>query len=239
MDTFRPFSFTHAAALVVLAAVIGLLVAVGRRQQRGAGPTRFEVSLAVANLVFWFAAHGWWNTPPQFDPARTLPLQMCHLVSLGASFALLTRRRWLRALLYFWGIGLATQALITPGLTDPPTTIWFWAFWFQHGFIQLAVVYDLAVLRYRPDWRDYRFACVAALAYITAVVPLNLLLGANYGFLGDTKPQMPTILDLLGPWPLRLVFIVALVAVVMALLMLPWRRSLRRETDAARLKGRD
>jgi hypothetical integral membrane protein (TIGR02206 family) len=225
LDAFRPFSLTHAAALLGIAALIWLVVVVGRRQRDDAAPTRFENSLAVANLVFWFAAHGYWNTPPQFDPVKTLPLQLCHLVSLGASFVLLTRLRWLRALLYFWGIGLATQALITPGLTDPPTTIWFWAFWFQHGFIQLAAVYDLAVLRYRPAWRDYGFACLAALAYVAVVLPLDLALGANYGFVGDSKPDSPSIVDLLGPWPGRLVFIVVMVAAVMALLMLPWRHA--------------
>lgn len=224
MDAFRPFSFTHAAALLAIAAVIWLLVVIGRRQRDDTAPTPFEKFLAIANLVFWFAAHGYWNTPPQFDPAKTLPLHLCHLVSLGSSFVLLTRRRWLRALLYFWGIGLGTQALITPGLTDPPTTIWFWAFWFQHGFIQAAAVYDLAVLRYRPVWRDYGFACAAALVWVAVVLPVNLLLGANYGFVGDFKPETPSIVDLLGPWPGRLVFIAALVAAVMAALMLPWRR---------------
>jgi len=230
LDTFRPFSLTHAAALLGIAAVIWLVVVAGRRQRDDAAPTSFEKSLAIANLLFWFTAHGYWNTLPQFDPVKTLPLQMCHLVSLGASFALLTRQRWLRTLLYFWGIGLCTQALITPGLTDPPTTIWFWAFWFQHGFIQLAVVYDLAVLRYRPAWRDYGFACAAAFAWAAVVLPLNLLLGANYGFLGDSKPETPSIVDLLGPWPGRLAIIVALVAAVMALLMLPWRRAARPTT---------
>ena len=227
MDSFRPFSLTHAAALAVIAAVIWLLVAIGQRQRDDAAPTGFEKTLAIVSLVLWLAAHGYWNTPPQLDPAKTLPLQMCHLVSLGASFALLTRRRWLRALLYFWGIGLCTQALITPNLVDPPTTVWFWAFWFQHGFIQVAAVYDLVVLRFRPAWRDYGFACLAALAYVAVVLPLDLLLGANYGFVGESKPGAPSIVDLLGPWPARLAVIVALVAAVMALLMLPWRRQLK------------
>jgi hypothetical integral membrane protein (TIGR02206 family) len=233
MDAFRPFSLTHAAALLGIAAVTWWLVRIGRKSRDTVALTRLEKTMAIVNLVFVVAAHAWWMLPPRFDPAVNLPLQMCHLASLIASLALLTRWRWTRVLLYFWGIGLCTQALITPGLTDSPASIWFWAFWFQHGFIIVAAVYDLAVRGFRPDWKDYRTACVASVLYVAAVLPLDLVLGANYGFVGDTKPAMPTLIDLLGPWPRRVVVIVALVAAVMALMMLPWRIA------AARRHGTD
>lgn len=221
MNAFHPFTFTHAAMLLLIALLTWLLVSTGRRQ-RADSPIRLELTLAVANLLFWISAHGWWQLPPRFDPATTLPLQLCHLTSVIASLVLLTRRHDLRAVLYFWGIGLCTQALLTPSLTDPPASIWFWAFWFQHGFIMAVVVYDLAVRRFRPTWRDYGLACAVSAAYAAAVLPLNLLLGANYGFVGNTRPDNPSIVDLLGPWPERLLIIVPLVAIVLALLMLPW-----------------
>jgi len=227
MEAFRPFSLTHATVLLGIAAVTWLLVSIGRKSRHATAPTRLERTMAIVNLVFVGAAHAWWMQPPRFDPAVNLPLQVCHLASVIASLALLTRWRWTRVLLYFWGIGLSTQALITPTLTHSPATIWFWAFWFQHGFIIVAAVYDLAARDFRPDWKDYRNACVASVLYVAAVLPLDLLLGANYGFVGDTKPAEPTLIDLLGPWPGRVVVIVALVAAVMALLMLPWHRAPR------------
>lgn len=221
MDVFRPFSFTHAAMLSGIALLIWLLVIIGRRQRADA-PTRLELTLAIANLALWIGAHGWWQLPPRFDPAATLPLQMCHLTSVIASLVLLTRRHILRVALYFWGFGLCTQALLTPSLTDPPASVWFWAFWLQHGFIMAVAVYDLTVCRFRPAWRDYGLACAASAAYVAVVLPIDLLLDANYGFVGNTKPDNPSIVDLLGPWPERLVIIVLLVAAVLALLMLPW-----------------
>jgi len=53
-------------------------------------------------------------------------------------------------------------------------------------------------------------------------VAVNVALGANYGFLGNMRPELPTIVDFLGPWPERIAAIMALVAAVMAVLMLPW-----------------
>ena len=222
MDAFRPFTLTHGLVLAGIAALTWLAISHGRAQHDDAAPTTFEKRLAVLNLLAWLAAHGWWQLPPRFDAAFTLPLQMCHLASLVASFALLTRRRALRTVLYFWGFGLCTQALLTPGISDPPSSIWFWAFWFLHGFVMMAAIYDLAVLRYHPAWRDFGVACASSAAYFVIALAVNIQIGSNYGFVGDSKPGTPSIVDLLGPWPQRLLLIVPLAAAVLALLMAPW-----------------
>jgi hypothetical integral membrane protein (TIGR02206 family) len=147
---------------------------------------------------------------------------MCHLTALAAGLYLATRNRALAALLYFWGFALCTQALLTPTLQEGPATPVFWYFWLSHGMIVGVGAYALAVHGYRPTWRDWRIACLAAAVYAAVAIAVDLALGANYGFLGPTKPEQPTIVDLLGPWPARLVVIFALVAAAMAMLMLPW-----------------
>lgn len=222
MDTFRPFTVAHACALLCIAAVITLAVAAGRRLPNQPAPNTFERTLAFINIAVWIAAHGWWQLPERFDPVTTLPLQMCHLTSLIASAVLLTRNDTLRAILYFWAFALCTQALITPSLIDPPTSLVFWSFWFLHGFVMMTAIYDIAVNGFRPGWRDYRTACIAAAAYVALVLPINLALGANYGFVGISKPLNPSIVDLLGPWPERLLIIVPLAALAMLLALLPW-----------------
>ncbi|MDH5534482.1 MAG: TIGR02206 family membrane protein, partial [Betaproteobacteria bacterium] len=182
MDVFEPFTPIHALAFAGVAAAAWLFAAVGRRTP---APTSLERGFAIANLAIWIAAHGWWILPPQLDPATTLPLQLCHITAVVASLVLLTRRHALRVLLYFWGFALSTQAILTPTLTDPPTSLWFWAFWAQHGFVLVVAVYDFAVLGFRPAWRDYWFACRMTFLYGLAMLPVNLTLGANYGFVGN------------------------------------------------------
>jgi uncharacterized membrane protein YwaF len=63
---------------------------------------------------------------------------------------------------------------------------------------------------------------VASAAYVAVVLPIDLMLGANYGFVGQSKPLNPSIVDLLGPWPERLLIIVPLAALAMLLVLLPW-----------------
>ena len=202
--------------------IIGLAVSRGRKQNLSKQPTDFERALALINIAVWIASHGYWQMPARFDPVTTLPLQMCHITSLIASAVLLTRHSTLRAILYFWAFALCTQAMITPSLLDPPTSLVFWAFWFLHGFVMLSAIYDLTVRGFRPAWRDYGIACAASAVYVAVVLPIDLALGANYGFLGKSTALHPSIIDLLGPWPQRLMIIVPLAALVLWVMMLPW-----------------
>jgi hypothetical integral membrane protein (TIGR02206 family) len=219
VEKFQPFSPLHAAALAAIA--VATFAAV-RGARRGPSPA-VERAIGVAFVATWFAVHGWWLLPARFDATTTLPLQMCHWTALAAGLYLATQWRPLALILYFWGFGLCTQAMLTPALAEGPASHVFWYFWLSHGMIVGTAAYAIAAHGYRPTWRDWRLACVAAAVYAAAVIPVDLLVGANYGFLGPGKPDLPTIVDFLGPWPARLPAIFALVAGVMALLMLPWR----------------
>ena len=228
MEKFHPFTLAHALALATIA--LATIVAIRTARAAGAGRAAVERRAGIAFCLVWVALHGWWLLPARFDPLTTLPLQMCHLTALGAGLYLVTRSRRLATLLYFWGLALCTQALLTPTLQEGPASHVFWYFWLSHGMIVGVAAYAIAVHGFRPTWGDWRFACIAAAAYVAVALPIDLALGANYGFLGPTAPDRPTIVDVLGPWPQRLAVIFAIVAGAMAVLMLPWlaASSLRR-----------
>jgi hypothetical integral membrane protein (TIGR02206 family) len=220
METFHPFTLVHGLALAAIAIAAVLAIRAARRVAGDCATA--ERRIGTAFVWTWIAFHGWWLLPPRFDALTTLPLQMCHLAALGAGLYLVTRERRLAVLLYFWGLALCTQALVTPTLQEGPASHVFWYFWLSHGMIVGVAAYAIAVHGFRPTWRDWRFACAAAAVYALIVVPIDLALSANYGFLAPTVPERPTLVDLLGPWPQRLLLIFALVAGAMAILMLPW-----------------
>lgn len=222
MERFAPFSPLHAAALLAIALVTAAAVRAGRSSIRADRARGVERAIGVAFVGVWIAMHGWWLMPPRLNPLTTLPLQMCHWAALASGLYLATRARSLAVLLYFWGFALCTQALATPALEDGPVSHVFWYFWLSHGMIVGVAAYAVAVHGFRPSWRDWRFACVAGGGYAATAIAVDLAIGANYGFLGPSKPAVPTIVDVLGPWPLRLVPIFAVVCGAMAVAMLPW-----------------
>lgn len=235
MHTFRLFSPTHAAVVVCFAAAVVALVALRRRLRDPSHAERLDRILALFAFVVCLVTNAWPLLPWHFRLDWSLPLHVCDLVTMCVPFAIASDRRPTRAILYFWGLGLCTQGFITPDLTDGPAHFGFWNFWLAHATIVGGALYDVLARGYRPTWRDFRLTLLIDLAYVAVILPLDVLLGVNYGFVGPTAPAQPSIVDALGPWPLRVPVILALGVAATALLMLPWEvvRRVRGKHDAA------
>jgi hypothetical integral membrane protein (TIGR02206 family) len=215
MAEFHSFSLLHAVMIGALVAFTWLIVFLRRRF----APARWlDPSLAIIAIVFWMLDHGRWLLPSAFDPA----LHICNLAGICVPLVLLTNVRLFRTILYFWGLGLSTQSVITPDLVIGPATFGFWMYWINHTIVIAVPIYDVIARGYRPTWRDYRAIMIVSLVYASMMVPLDIALHANYGYLGAGMTKQATLLDYLGHWPLRAVWVVLLGLCVMALVMLPW-----------------
>jgi hypothetical integral membrane protein (TIGR02206 family) len=221
VHTFAAWSPLHGAALIAIGALCVAAIHRRRRATDQERAARMERAVARAYVALWIGTFVWLRTTPDYDPTTDWPLQLCHWTALLCALALATPRRAARALAYFWGLALCTQALITPNLTDGPATWPFWFFWTTHAMCVGVPVYDVAARGYRPRWGDWAVACAAAAGYVAIVLPIDLATGWNYGFVGPSRPDLPTLVDFLGPWPARLASIAAIAGVAMALLMLP------------------
>jgi hypothetical integral membrane protein (TIGR02206 family) len=223
MQTFTAHSWFHLAVVAAIVAIMAVAIVVRRRRDPAptpAGPV--ERAIGFGYLAFWVGGFLWLRFGPLYDPPTTYPLQLCHWCGAAAALVLVTAHPILRAVAYFCGLGLCTQAIITPFLVEGPAQFPFWFFWTTHGMILAVPIYDVAARGYRPGWRDFRIACVAAVFYVLVVLPVDLVTGWNYGFVGPSSPEVPSIVDFLGPWPQRLALIVAISAGAMFLLYLPW-----------------
>lgn len=232
MTEFTSFGMLHGLTVAALLAAMLLSIILGRRW---AGTPRERI---LRSGWAWFTiiwqAHNvvWYFLPSQWDIAESLPLHLCDLAAWVAPLALLTQKRWLRTILFFWGLGLSTQAFVTPVLEEGIDRFVFWSFWVGHTQIVGSAAYDLLVLKYRPTWRDYRFVTIVNLAIIALMVPFNLLLDVNYWYVGNTRPQFPTLIDRLGPWPLRIVWMILIGQTALAALWL-LGRTVNRHSDAS------
>ena len=205
----------HLASLCTLA-LIAAAVAIGvglRRKGIDDRPLRLSaIAVAIPSWLFmqvWYAVYAW-------DPVDAAPLHICDLGGIVAMFVLYSRGggrlRWWRAVLFFWAIGLTTQAFATPVLTaeQGPGTMKFWLFWLSHGFVVGTAIYDLIVLGYRPTRRDLGRAVVVTAIWLATVFTLNAVMGWNYGYVGPIEDQ-PGVVALLGPWPRRVLWMMLIV----------------------------
>jgi hypothetical integral membrane protein (TIGR02206 family) len=219
---FAPYGWLHGVTLVVCAVLIATPSVFGRVMQAKA-ERALRYGLAAFAVGVWLAYNIWWNWRG-IDWQSGLPLQLCDINGLMAPFALVSGRRFARATLYFWTAALTVQAFIQPALIDGPAHVLFWAFWLSHTVIAACAVYDVVVRGFRPTWRDLGCAVIASLVYAAVIVPVDLWLGADYGFVGNPPSGIviPPFVLALGPWPQRAIILVALVPIGFVIVLVPW-----------------
>lgn len=219
---FDPYSFTHLLVLGSFAAMCVVLVWLRRWwRDRPAGRV-MDLWLGVALLMGWMWVQTFGLLPWRYEPAKALPMHVCDLAGILAPLTLWLNLRPLRAILYYWGIGLSSQGFFTPDLTLGPDDWSFWVFWAGHFTIVGAAIYDIAARGFRPGWRDLLWGAGAAAAYVAIILPIDLWFGFNYGYVGRSTPDQPSVLDVLGPWPQRVFLLCGLVAFGMTMMTLPW-----------------
>lgn len=233
---FRMFGPPHLAVLGVVLALNVALVPLRRVLSEG-GRRAFRLGLAGLMGVA-FLAHMVWRVWVGFWDVRVdLPLHLCDLTTLLSIALLINRSRWLYDFVYFLGVGGAIQALVTSnvGIYGYPH-LYFVTSMLLHGGIITTGIYFTVVEGFRPTWRTLMRVAGYMLAYTAMIFVLNLLIGSNYLFI-RRRPDFPSLIDELGPWPWYVLSLVGVGLASLVLLYLPfaikdWRSRARGGQEA-------
>src|SRR5262245_57097794 len=193
----------HLFTVAVFIGAVAAMCAVGRSLRGSTAGRRYETTLSVFVFALWFGYQAYDIAKKGFAASLPLPLQVSDVTALVAALIFLKEDRRLQSLAYFLGLAIGSQAVFTPDLTEGPSTFSFWASWLYAVFVVGAGVYAIVVQRFRPEWRDLRFALLFGLAFAAVVFTVDAVFDVNYAYLGRSNPSRPTLLDYLGPWPLR------------------------------------
>ena len=220
MDVFNPGSLQHAVTVSACMLFIAVLAWTARRLWTAAPATERRLRIGWTGFVVVFQIYNQlrWFLPENFTLRGSLPLHVCDLTVVLAPFALLTNNRTLRALVYFWGIGLSINAFLFPILPEGPARIEFWLFWIGHTQVVASAAY-LVGIGFRPRFHDVLVATAAIAVYNVLITAVNVAFDLDYGYTG---PDSATLADL-GPWPHRLLVLWLLEFGVFVLLWLPWK----------------
>ena len=171
-----------------------------RRRQAAGRNVRLLLGfgLAVNELVWWRFRYG-----HEGVHLRNLPLQLCDVTLWVTILACLTLAPRLVEFAYFAGLAGAAMALVTPDLWEPWPSYPAIYFFLAHGGIVVGIAVlvwgGIAPLRQGAVWRAFGML----LGYAALVGLFNAVSGANYVYL-CRKPANPSLLDVLGPWPVYL-----------------------------------
>lgn len=232
-DDFETFGRSHLIVLLLFVVGVFVVIAAGRSHRGTVTADRFCKGFAVLIPVVTIPLQVLQFLPADWNFDTSLPLQLCDLAWIAAVIALWTRRRWAVGLIYFWGITLTTQAMLTPDLASNFPEPRFVMFWSMHLLVVWSAFYLSFGLGLAPSWREFRTTVLVTFVWAVGVFSFNLATGANYGYLNG-KPARASALDLLGPWPAYVFAEIAIILAVWAAMTYPWVRAESRRLRATR-----
>jgi hypothetical integral membrane protein (TIGR02206 family) len=157
-----------------------------------------------------------------YDWRETIPLHMCDLSEIFLVWFLLGGPRLLYTCAFFWGLGGATMAILTPDISHHDLDYIF--FMIGHGMIIVGIMYATIALGNRPYAKDIiTVSLITALVLLPIVYVINLILGepANFWYL-IAKPEGASLMDVFPDPPYHLLVTTPLAIAVFYLIYMPY-----------------
>ena len=173
-EPFILFGDQHVLSLIYTGVIIILLCILGNfinTKSQDVVAKVIGVSLLVFEITKPFIYIYGFDRPWQ----TFLPLHMCNFSAVLIGIFLLTKERnqMFFELPFYWGIGGATMALVTPDLDYAWSDIEYFMFFYGHGQIVLGIFFALAVLKYRPYLQNFlKMAAISLLLLIPIYLSL-------------------------------------------------------------------
>ena len=157
-----------------------------------------------------------------YDWRETLPLHMCDLSEIFLIWFLLGGPKILYLCAFFWGLGGASMAILTPDISHHDLDYIF--FMIGHGMIIVGIMYATVALGNRPYVKDIlKVSAITAFILLPIVYIINILLGepANFWYL-VAKPGGASLMDMFPDPPYHLLYTTPIAIAVFYLIYLPY-----------------
>ena len=157
-----------------------------------------------------------------YDWRETIPLHMCDLSEIFLIIFLLGGPKILYLCAFFWGLGGATMAILTPDISHHDLDYIF--FMIGHGMIVVGIMYATVSLGNRPYGKDIlKVTAITLFILLPIVYVINILLGepANFWYL-VAKPDGASLMDMFPDPPLHILYTTPLAIAVFYLIYLPY-----------------
>jgi len=153
---------------------------------------------------------------------EVLPFHMCDLSEIFLAWFLLGGPKILYKCAFFWGIGGATMAIITPDISHHDLDYAF--FMIGHGMIVIGIMYATVALNNRPYAKDIlTVSLITACILLPITYTINLLLGepANFWYL-MAKPAGASLMDAFPEPPYHLLVLTPLAIATFVIIYVPY-----------------
>lgn len=219
-DLFGP---QHLSALITLAFLLVWLPVFARDRLRPQNQVWIARGLAIIISLGILSAAIFRLLTNQFDWREDIPLDLCNLLALFLPVLFWKPHPRLIELLYFLILGGTGQGVLTPNCPEGFPHILFISYWIVHCGLVLHIIYVVVVWRIYPRFVGILRSLVAMNMYAAVMFILNYFMESNY-FYVMAKPDTPSLLDFMGPWPWYILTAQPVAFLIFFLLWLPFFR---------------
>ncbi|UCC94736.1 MAG: TIGR02206 family membrane protein [Candidatus Omnitrophota bacterium] len=200
-EPFRIFSLSHLSAIALIVLFIFLSCFILKRERFRRYRKHYRYIIVFLLIIQEISYQLWHCHVEDFHWGTHLPLHLCGIAVFISILLMITKDYTLYEVLYFWGLAGVTQAILTPdiGIYGFPHYRFFHIF-LSHGLVISTVFYMTIVERFRPVIASIKKVFIIINIYFIFIIFINIITDGNYLFI-CRKPETPSLLDFLGPWP--------------------------------------
>jgi len=231
VEPFDLFGLQHLLTLSIATVLIFTICFYFQNKNNG---TKYSAGIAIAALLVVHQINGILNTFT-FNHAwqEAFPLHMCDLSAFAIAYYLCKREKIFFNCAFFWGIGGATMALLTPDVDFAFPNAVFVPFFYAHSLILLGVFFSVISLKQRPYLNDVHKVIGISLVLMIFIYLANFVLGdgANFWYL-NAKPDNATIMNLFPDPPYHILVTIPVAIALFYIIYLPlWIKDLITKND--------
>ena len=221
-----PFAMFGTVHLITIATVIVISVLLPKFYKNKTEDQKSTMSKIIAAIIFLHVIISPYKDlyllANPYDWRETIPLHMCDLSEIFLIIFLLGGPKILYLCAFFWGLGGATMAILTPDISHHDLDYIF--FMIGHGMIVVGIMYATVSLGNRPYAKDIlKVTAITLFILLPIVYVVNILLGepANFWYL-VAKPDGASLMDMFPDPPLHILYTTPLAIAVFYLIYLPY-----------------
>ena len=221
-----PFAMFGTVHLITIATVIVISVLLPKFYKNKTEDQKSTMSKIIAAIIFLHVIISPYKDlyllANPYDWRETIPLHMCDLSEIFLIIFLLGGPKILYLCAFFWGLGGATMAILTPDISHHDLDYIF--FMIGHGMIVVGIMYATVSLGNRPYGKDIlKVTAITLFILLPIVYAINILLGepANFWYL-VAKPDGASLMDMFPDPPLHILYTTPLAIAVFYLIYLPY-----------------
>lgn len=156
-----------------------------------------------------------------FDYTIDLPLHLCNILPFIVPLAIVSKKRFVWAICFFWIMAGTFQALISPTLLHSFPHYEYHRYWNVHCGLVIIALYPIFVWKWRVFVTDLLFSMIGLNILGLIMYGIDIWIDANYMYMRAWPPGK-TIYNFLGEWPIYHYKIEGLMVVLFGLLWLPF-----------------